>query len=72
MRIDPNTPLPQRKRKFYAEDVAEWRILHQRGWSYRQLGKEWGVSATTICQALSGKYLVPIPSRHDKDSDTPR
>lgn len=66
MRIDPNsTPPVHRKRKFYAEDVAEWAILHKRGWSYRQLGIEWGVSPATICQALSGKYLgriVPRPA----------
>lgn len=66
MKFDPNDPPeppPYRKRKFYAEDVAEWTILHHRGWSYRQLSTEWGVSITTICQAVNGTYPVPIPSR---------
>lgn len=68
MKFDPANPPspPQRKRKFYKEDAAEWAILKQRGWSYRQLGKEWGVSATTICQVLQGKYPVPIPPRPPK------
>lgn len=61
--IDPNTPPPVRARKFYADDAAEWAILHARGWSYRQLATEWGVSAATICQVLRGKYLGRVEPR---------
>ena len=65
--IDQLRPPPTRTPKFYAEDVAEWKILHARGWSYRQLAKEWKVSVTTICHAIHGKYGANIQSRPSSD-----
>lgn len=60
---DVPMPPPQRKRKFYLEDVAEWRLFHARGWSYRQIGKEYGVCAATVCQAIKGNYAGNIVPR---------
>ena len=67
-----DAPPPKRKRKFYAEDVAEWRLLHSRGWSYSQLGREWEVSPATICLCLAGKYGAKIVSRGEEAADSGR
>lgn len=56
-------PPPPRKRKFYAEDVEQWRYFLARGWSLRQLASEFGCSPATISLAVRGKYGATIPSR---------